>query len=223
MIGTRTAVIVALSCLCLWFSPAPGTTQEQAFIEASGKPIVIGVSERHRRTAGLCLDYGKTRLCNGAPYRVVEPTRAITSHERMGFCKPAGKQVLSPVDGKVRFIERANATCGGVVRVTTQFSLRARPGLPHQRIFGNGAHLFARRTSYWAGCEGRAGGRPCSKVKPAQHRHHAHEHFAVRCCNDWPTCHLDSNFFWRDGPQRLSCSNSARPVPRGRMVPPTPC
>jgi murein DD-endopeptidase MepM/ murein hydrolase activator NlpD len=50
-----------------------------------------------------------------------------------------------------------------------------------------------------------------------------HVHFAVRRCDDWPTCHVDPNFFWRDGPGRLSCHHPDKPLPAGRIVAPLGC
>lgn len=94
----------------------------------------------HNR-AGLCLDYGKSTLRNGAPYHVVEPSRTITSHEGTDFCERACSPVISPVDWKIRFVESDNKLYSGVVGISTQFSVRARPKKAKQRIFVEMVHI----------------------------------------------------------------------------------
>lgn len=213
-----------LLAFLLTASPQIAIAQEASILGANGKPIVYGVARGFRNKGGLCLDYGATRLRNGTPYRVVEPARTITSHEGMDFCKPAGTKVLSPVDGKIRFIENDNKSWGGVVAVTTDFSVRPRPGKRAQRIFVEMVHIVPLK-----------GLRVGQKVKAGQLVGHIqkanrpsigntpHIHFAVRRCNDWPTCHVDPNYFWRDGVGKVSCHKPSKPLPGGRIVAPLPC
>lgn len=216
--------IFVVSVFCsLFVLGSAASAQETILIGASGKPIVIGAKKKPRK-AGLCLDYGKTSLGNGQPYLIVEPTRTITSHEGIDFCKRAGSPVISPVDGKIRYIEWDNKTYGGVVGVTTEFSIKPRKGMGTSRIFVEMVHIVP--------VEGLKRGQPVRAGQIVGHVQEAnrpsigstpHVHFAVRRCNDWPTCHLDPNFFWRDGARKVSCFNKNMAIPKGRMVAPIPC
>ncbi|WP_170766380.1 M23 family metallopeptidase [Ruegeria lacuscaerulensis] len=199
------------------------SAQETSLIGSDGKPVVIGAKKKPRKS-GLCLDYGKTRLGNGRPYRVVEPTRTITSHEGIDFCKRAGSPVISPADGRIRYIEWDNKTYGGVVGITTEFSVKPREGMSKSRVFVEMVHIVPLK-NLKRGQLVRAGqivghvqeaNRPSIGKTP-------HVHFAVRRCDDWPTCHLDPNFFWRDGARKVSCFDKNKAIPKGRMVAPIPC
>ncbi|WP_168246469.1 M23 family metallopeptidase [Mameliella sp. LZ-28] len=217
------ACLPGVLALCLSLSP-PALAQGQPLLDQAGKPLVLGAKRGPRRKAGLCLDYGKTRFRDGAPYRVIEPDRTITSHEGMDFCKRAGSPVIAPLDGRVRFVEQDNAVYGGVVAITSGASVRPRPGLAPQQIFVEMVHIVPLQ-----------GLRPGQAVTAGQVVGHVqranrpsigkspHVHFALRRCNDWATCHLDPNFFWRDGPGRLSCHDGSKPLPPGRIVAPVPC
>lgn len=215
------------ACLCallIIVETPQAQAQDTAFVAADGKPVVVGAARGLRRKAGLCLDYGATRFRDGAPYRVVEPARTITSHEGMDFCQRAGSPVIAPVDGQVRYIEQDNRVYGGVVGITTPFSIRPAPGKRTQRIFVEMVHIvpvkgLRRGQSIKAG-------QVVGHVQPANRPSIGtapHVHFAVRRCDDWPTCHIDPNFFWRDGPGRVSCFDPAKPLPFGRIVAPVPC
>ncbi|MEL7167493.1 MAG: M23 family metallopeptidase, partial [Pseudomonadota bacterium] len=140
------------------------------------------------------------------------------------FCTPAGSPVISPVDGTVRYIEPDNAVYGGVVGITTKFRVRPRPSMSAARIFVEMVHVVP-LPGLKNGARVKAGqlvgyvqkaNRPSIGKTP-------HVHFALRRCNDWPTCHLDPNFFWRDGPGRVSCFDGSKPLPTGRIVAPVPC
>ncbi|WP_412555461.1 M23 family metallopeptidase [Shimia sp. MIT1388] len=205
-------------------SSHPIAAQETALVSANGKPVVFGVARGFKRKAGLCLDYGKSRLRNGAPYHVVEPARTITRHEGMDFCRRAGTPVIAPLNGKIRFIEQDNASWGGVVGITSNFSMRPSPGKSKQRIFVEMVHIVP--------IQGLRKGQKVSAGQLVGHVQKAnrpsigdtpHVHFAVRRCNDWPTCHIDPNYFWRDGLGRISCHAPSKPLPNGRMVAPLPC
>lgn len=201
-----------------------GAVGQTGFVNSDGSPIKLGVAPRDRNKADLCLDYGATHLRNGRPYRVVEPARTITQHEGMDFCTRAGSPVLAPLDGRIRFIEQDNDVYGGVVAITSEFSIRSRPNARNQRVFVEMVHVVPvaglrvgqRVTAGQVVGQVQRANRPSIGIVP-------HVHFAVRRCNDWPTCHIDPNFFWRDGPGRVSCYDPALPVPRGRIVAPVPC
>lgn len=194
------------------------------YVGPDGAPVVHGVQKRYRRKAGLCLDYGATRFPDGQPYHVVEPSRTITRHEGMDFCRRAGSPVLAPVAGKIRFLEQDNRVYGGVVAITTEFSVRPRPGRASQRIFVEMVHIVP-VAGLRVGQTVKAG----QKIGEVQRANRPsigsapHVHFAVRRCNDWPTCHIDPNFFWRDGPGQLSCFDAKKDMPKGRIVAPVPC
>lgn len=221
----RYLIAVALVlCTGTWEARAQADQEEQSFVTPEGVPAIHGVERGFRRKAGLCLDYGKTRLRNGAPYHVVEPHRTITRHEGMDFCKRAGSPVLAPADGRIRFIEADNSAYGGVVGITTGFSIRPRPKRARQRVFVEMVHIVPLpglrvgqlvKAGQLVGHVQKAN-RPSIGTTP-------HVHFAVRRCNDWPTCHIDPNFFWRDGPGRVSCHDTSNPLPKGRIVAPVPC
>lgn len=214
-------LLVVSAAFCI--PPTFGNAQEPAFFEADGRPAVHGAKKRPRK-ARLCLDYGKTRFGDGTPYHVVEPDRTITSHEGMDFCKRAGSPVIAPADGAVRWIEQDNEFYGGVVSITTEFSIKPRPGKRRSQIFVEMVHIvplpnLRRGQRVNAGQligHVRKAGMPSIGSEP-------HVHFAVRWCNDWPTCHLDPNFFWRDGSGKISCFNKSKPIPKGRIVSPVPC
>ena len=216
--------LVLLVCAVFLASPHTAQAQEPALVSPDNTPIIHGVAKRFRMRAGLCLDYGRSRLRNGRPYHVVEPARTITRHEGMDFCKRAGTPVIAPADGRIRFIEQDNASWGGVVAITTEFSARPKPKARAQRIFVEMVHIVPLK-----------GLRKGQRVKAGQLVGHVqkanrpsigktpHVHFAVRRCNEWPRCHIDPNFFWRDGPGKLSCHDPSKPMPKGRIVAPIPC
>jgi murein DD-endopeptidase MepM/ murein hydrolase activator NlpD len=205
-------------------APHPLSAQEPVLVGPKGKPVIHGVSKRFRRKAGLCLDYGRSRLRNGKPYRVIEPERTVISHEGMDFCRPAGSPVIAPVDGRIRFIDPDNRSWGGVVAITTGFSARPKPNAVQQKIFVEMVHIVPLK-GLRKGQRVRAGqlvGHVQAANRPSIGKT-PHVHFAVRRCNDWPRCHIDPNFFWRDGPGVLSCHDPAKPLPKGRIVAPVPC
>ncbi len=221
----RSFAFRVLLAVCLLLQlPSSSASQELVLVSPDGKPVVHGVSSRFRRTGGLCLDYGKTRLRNGQKYKVVEPSRTITSHEGMDFCKRAGSPVISPVNGRIKYIEQDNAVYGGVVGISMDVSVRPRPGQAKQKMFLEMVHVvpvsgLRRGQRVQAGqvvAYVQKANRPSIGKTP-------HVHFAVRRCDHWPTCHVDPNLFWRDGPGRLSCYDPAKPLPKGRIVAPVPC
>ena len=200
-----------------------GAAQQAGFIDSSGKPIVLGARKKPR-TASVCLDYGKTRFQDGSPYRIVEPDRTITRHEGVDFCKPAGSPVISPTDGTIRWIEQNNNVYGGVIGINAGFSIRPRPEMKASRVFVEMVHIVPLKGL-------RRGQRVTAgqlighvqDVGPPSIGHDPHVHFAVRWCEDWPRCHIDPNYFWRDGPGIISCANESKPPPVGRIVAPVPC
>ncbi|MCP5086320.1 MAG: M23 family metallopeptidase [Rhodobacteraceae bacterium] len=220
-----TSRVLALLLCGLFGSNLTGHAQAQEPVleKADGSPVIHGAKSKPRR-ARLCSDYGSTRSYTGHPYRVVEKTRIVKRHEGIDFCHGAGKPVLSPVDGRVEWMAADNPLFGGFVIVRANFNVRPRPGKKKGVMYFGMVHINPL-----------PGLRPRTKVKAGQLVGHvrrtgpveigprSHVHFVARVCADPIKCHVDPNFFWRDGPGRVSCYDPSVPVPKGRIVAPVAC
>lgn len=67
---------VLFGAVFLFPLPQTAWAQGAVLIDENNVPLIHGIRKKPRK-ARVCLDYGKTRLGDGTPYRVVEDRKSV--------------------------------------------------------------------------------------------------------------------------------------------------